>query len=313
MVGVNEKPTPLAPGVILTADNCPSVDDEKAAMEMDPYCNYRSIIGALLYLAGACRPDIAFAVNSLARFTSNPGMEHWESLVHLLKYLKGTMTEGITFHGNRLQNQVLDAEAERQILSVRRGGIPNPQLISESYGNNLTAFADADFATDRDERRSTSGWVLYLNGGPISWRSHRQKSVSISTTEAELYSLSDATKEVIWVQRILGELGFAQPRVRAGTGIGNSGTCIGSNSGTTIFEDNAGCRDTVRQNGGVNGRAKHIDIRRNFLQSHVAVGTLCVAVCPTVHMVADVLTKNLGSQIFSRLFGRLMGSICETD
>ena len=101
--------------------------------------------------------------------------------------------------------------------------------------------------------------------------------------------------------------------MRAGTGIGNSGTCIGSNSGTAIFEDNAGCRDTVRQNGGVNGRAKHIDIRRNFLQSHVAVGTLCVAVCPTVHMVADVLTKNLGLQIFSRLFGRLMGSICETD
>jgi hypothetical protein len=138
-----------------------------------------------------------------------------------------------------------------------------------------------------------------MNGGPVAWRSHLQKSVSTSTTEAELYSLSDCLKEIIFMQRILAELGWAQPRIRAGRAI--------SNSGTAVFEDNKGCRDTTQNNGYVSGRAKHIDIRRNFVQSHVALGVICVCECSTDDMVADLLTKAVAKDVHLKLRDRLMG------
>ena len=291
--------TPMVPGQVPSADDCPTTAADKEAMKQGIQSNYRSVIGTLMYLAGACRPDISYAVNSLARFTTNPGMAHWQALVYLLGYLKETATEGITYTGVSLQGPRIEAEARARARSMRRGGVPNPSLSSESYLNNLVAYADADFASDTVERRSTSGWAVYLNGGPVSWRSHRQKSVSLSTTEAELYSLSDCLQEVIWLQRVLIELGYPQPTMRVGPGL--------SNSGTVIYEDNKGARDGSKNYGSVAGRSKHMGIRKNFVQWHVNVGTISVTECSSEEMVADLLTKPVGSVVHRKLFAQLMG------
>jgi hypothetical protein len=300
MSGVNGKDTPFPPGLVLRKEDMPVTPEDVSAMACEPYCSYRSIVGALLYLAGAVRPDIAYAVNTLARYCANPGRRHWDALVHLLKYLKKTAGFVITYHGGRLQQSVLGSEQQdRRVPSLRNGGVPNPTLVSESYCNNLTAFADSDFAGDVNTRCSTSGWVLMMNGGPVAWRSHLQKSVSTSTTEAELYSLSDCLKEIIFMQRVLAELGWSQPRIRGGRAI--------SNSGTAVFEDNKGCRDTSQNNGYVSGRAKHIDIRRNFVLSQVALGVICVCECSTDDMVADLLTKAVTKEVHLKLRDRLMG------
>ena len=133
----------------------------------------------------------------------------------------------------------------------------------------------------------------------MSWRSHRQKSVSLSTTEAELYSLSDCLQEVIWLQRVLIELGYPQPTMRVGPGL--------SNSGTVIYEDNKGARDGSKNYGSVAGRSKHMGIRKNFVQWHVNVGTISVTECSSEEMVADLLTKPVGSVIHRKLFAQLMG------
>ena len=300
LAGVRTKPTPFPPGLVLRKEDSPITEEGKHDMTLEPYCQYRSLVGALLYLAGASRPDISYAVNCLARYSANPGKAHWDALVHLLRYLRGTAELGITYHGRRLQERVLESESgDRSIRSLRNGGTPNPTRVSESYCNNLTGFADSDFAADTDTRCSTSGWVLCINGGPVSWRSHKQKSVSISTTEAELYSMSDCLKEVLYIQRILGELGFPQPVRRAGVGI--------SNSGTVVWEDNKGCRDTSQNNGSVSGRAKHIDVRRNFIQYHVYLGAICVSECSTDDMIADLLTKSVSKNTLHSLRDRLMG------
>jgi hypothetical protein len=102
---------------------------------------------------------------------------------------------------------VADCKSKFWLLSSRisyaNGAVPNPTCVSESYANNLIAFADSDFAGDVNSRCSTSGWVLVLNGGPVAWRSHLQKSVSTSMTKAELYSLSDCLNEIIFTQRFV--------------------------------------------------------------------------------------------------------------
>jgi hypothetical protein len=158
MPEVTGRKTPMIPGQleVLSAYDCPVTSADKNFMKQGIQSNYRSVIGRLMYLADACRPDVAYAVNSLARFTTNPGMAHWSAVVYLLGYLKETATEGITYTGGSLQGPTIDAEARARVRSLRRGELPNPTLGSESFLNNLVAYADADFASDTVERRSTS-------------------------------------------------------------------------------------------------------------------------------------------------------------
>ncbi len=130
---------------------------------------------------------------------------------------------------------------------------------------------------------------------------HRQKSISLFTTEAELYSLSDCLQEIMWLQRVLTELGYPQPSLRVGPGI--------SNSGNAIFEDNKGCQDGLKNFGTTAGRAKHMGIRKNFVQQQVNIGTISVAECASEEMVADLLTKPVGSVVHRKLFSQLMGIV----
>jgi hypothetical protein len=143
LTSVRTKPTPFPPGLVHRKEDSPITEEGKTEMTLEPYCQYRSLVGALLYLAGASRPDIAFAVNCLARYPANPGKAHWDALVHLLRYLWGTAELGITYHGGKLQERVLVSESgDRSVGSLRNGGTPNPTRVSESYCNNLTGFAE---------------------------------------------------------------------------------------------------------------------------------------------------------------------------
>ena len=71
----------------------------------------------------------------------------------------------------------------------------------------LTGYSDADWAGDINNRRSTTGYIIMLNGGAIAWRSHLQPTVALSTMEAEYMALTEATKELIWLRTFLAELG----------------------------------------------------------------------------------------------------------
>ena len=86
--------TPMEPGLRLSPEQCPKTSQEKQAMSTVPYIN---AVGALMYLATATRPDIANAVSILARFSSNPGLQHWQAVKHLMRYLKGTMDMKLTY------------------------------------------------------------------------------------------------------------------------------------------------------------------------------------------------------------------------
>ncbi|CAA0841943.1 cysteine-rich RLK (RECEPTOR-like protein kinase) 8 [Striga hermonthica] len=137
---------------------------------------YRSIVGGLRYLVHT-RPDIAFAVGYVSRFMEDPREDHWAAVKRLLRYVKGTVDQGIIF--------------------------PKTGDGSEL---RLTVFSDADMAGDIDGRKSTSGVLVFLGSAPISWQSLKQKIVALSTCEAEYVAAATTACQVVWLRRLLGEL-----------------------------------------------------------------------------------------------------------
>ncbi|UYV74740.1 hypothetical protein LAZ67_12000761 [Cordylochernes scorpioides] len=126
---------------------------------------YQQAIGNLLWLAGMTRPDIAYAVSYLSKFNSSPLQQHWNAVKHLLRYLKKTK---------------------------------DLKLVFSKTGKKLAAFADADWGSDKEDRKSYSGYIFVLDGAAISWCSRKQKCVALSTAEAEYYAMCEAAKEALW-------------------------------------------------------------------------------------------------------------------
>lgn len=139
---------------------------------------YQSAVGSLLYLSTGTRPDIAFAVGNVARFSANPTKRHWAGVKRIMRYLKGTSDLGLYY--------------------------------SNSADEDLVGYSDSDWASDVDDRRSVSGYMFKLCGAPISWRSKKQTSVALSTAEAEYVALSIATQEAVWLKQLLSELRIEQ-------------------------------------------------------------------------------------------------------
>ena len=143
----------------------------------DDVCNqhmYQAVVGSLLYLSTKTRPDIAYAVSSVARYCANPTKDHWTAMKRILRYLKGTCNYGLLYRK--------DAPAE------------------------LIGYSDADWAGDVGDRKSTSGYIYLLGGAAISWKSSKQSCVALSTTEAEYIALSSASQEAIWLQQLMSDL-----------------------------------------------------------------------------------------------------------
>lgn len=135
---------------------------------------YREVIGSLMYMSVATRPDISFSVNYASRYFDNPTAAHVQAVKRILKYLKRTADYGI--------------------------------LFQPKYKLTLCGYSDADFAGDIDTRRSTSGYVFMLGESVISWCSERQKTVALSTTESEYVAAANAAKELVWLRQLLSEL-----------------------------------------------------------------------------------------------------------
>nr|ASR75387.1 retrotransposon protein [Oryza barthii] len=143
---------------------------------------YSQIIGSLMYLASATRPDISFAVSKLSRFTSNPGDDHWRALERVMRYLKGTVELGLHYTG---------------------------------YPAVLEGYSDSNWISDVDEIKATSGYIFTLGGGAVSWRSCKQTILTRSTMEAELTALDTATVEAEWLRDLLMDLPIVEKPVPA--------------------------------------------------------------------------------------------------
>jgi len=155
---------------------------------------YASLIGSLMFLTVATRPDIAFAVNRLASFTANPKLSHWTAAKRVLRYLKGTKHLGIKF-------------------SKPEG----PQTENTQF----FGYCDASHANNHD-RTSISDIVLLLAGAALISASRKQNTVALSTTEAEYICSSDIAREVKWLRNLFMEVGYPQhaPTIVYGDNLG---------------------------------------------------------------------------------------------
>ncbi|KAL0270911.1 UNVERIFIED_CONTAM: hypothetical protein PYX00_008181 [Menopon gallinae] len=204
---------------------------------------FRELIGALMWISVATRPDIAYAVSSLSQFNNCFGRTHWTAAKRILRYLKGTMNVGITY---------------------------------EKSTEGIVGYSDADWGACPIDRRSYTGTIFVLSCGAISWESKKQRTVALSSTEAEYMALTESVKEAIYLRKLVAELGFPE---------------LGK---IVVFCDNMGALK-LSQNAMFHSRTKHIDIRHHFVREAVKNGKVIVKHIGTEEMAADMLTKGLAS------------------
>ena len=144
----------------------------------------------------------------------------------------------------------------------------------------LKGYCDSDFAGDTDTRRSVSGFVIYLCGAAISWRSKGQRSVTLSSTEAEYMSISEVATEILYVAGILKFLG------------------ISVEYPITVNVDNIGAV-YLSKNATTGSRTKHIDIRYHFVREYIEDEILKVVFVRSENNHADIFTKNLNKEKFN--------------
>jgi hypothetical protein len=166
-------------------------------------------------------------------------------------------------------------------------GTKNYGLEFKDGGNNqLFGYSDADWAGDKGDRKSTSGYAFFLNGSLVSARSRKQQTVALSTAEAEYVALSAAVQEAMWLRCVLKDIGIPQA------------------APILILEDNQSAI-SIANNPASHDKTKHIAIRHHFVRDSVEAGEVQLQYCPTNEMVADILTKPLAHDRFEQLRDKL--------
>lgn len=247
--------TPAAPEALGKDPNGQPHDEE---------WSYPSIVGMLLYLSSNTRPDIAFAVSQVARFTRAPTKKHATAVKTILRYLKKTQDQG---------------------TNVKLTDAPT-----------LDCYVDADFAglfrqdpdTDKTSACSRSGIIVSYGGFPVVWRTFLQKEVCLSTLEAEYSALSEAMRILLPIQRLLNEmceeiklpLTNGQPHIIS-----------------QVFEDNNGALQlAVTQK--LTSRTKYFHVKWHFFWDKVKQQIVRPMRVDTNEQKADYLTKGLTRQKF---------------
>jgi len=161
MTGCKPAKFPLPQGLKLSSITGPVLDDPEP---------YRRLIGRLLYLT-LTRPDISYAVQHLSQFLRSLAEPHYQAVVHVLRYLKGTVNKGLFY------------PADCDLC--------------------LHAYCDADWGSCRFSARSVTGYCVFLGSSLISWKTKKQKTVAKSSAEAEYMAMSATTSELEWIAQLL--------------------------------------------------------------------------------------------------------------
>jgi hypothetical protein len=215
---------------------------------------YQQLVGSLMYLMIRSRPDIAFAVVKLSTQMVSPAKDHYTAGIHLLRYLNGTKKRVLEFNGNS--------------------------------NSGIIAYSDSDWASDPQDRKSITGNFCTLANGPVSWLSRKQKTIALSSTEAEYMALSDCSRQLVWMSQLLTEVGFDI----------STPLLYGDNLGSLFWSTSE-----VQEK-----RSKHIDIRYHYIWDLLKRKQINLDWIDGSKNPADILTKNLEKVKFN-LFCPMLG------
>lgn len=208
--------------------------------ELPDKTNYQCMIGCLMYASIGTRPDLTHAVTFLSQFNSCPTEAHLKAVKRVFRYLNGTKDYKLHFPAG----QKLD----------------------------LNGYSDSSYASNIDDRKFFTGYIIQLGGSAISWRSRKQRSTAVSTTEAEYMALSLTTRQLVWLKNALKELH--------------------QKCQYYIHADNTGAIELAR-NPRIHDRSKHIDVHYHYTREQLELGTFNLLYVPTENNLADILTKGL--------------------
>lgn len=211
---------------------------------------FQQLIGSIMYLSVCTRPDITFAVSYLSQFNICHTKDHWMAAKRVLKYLKGTKSIGILY---------------------RKSNKP------------LQSFVDSDFANNVQDRKSFYGYVFTVAGGPLSWECQKQRTVALSSTEAEYIGICEAAKESLYLRSLCCEI------------FGRVSACkfLKLDKPIIIFNDNQSALK-LSESQVFHKRTKHIHVKYHFIRDKVQSNEIELKYMSTTDMVADMLTKPLG-------------------
>jgi hypothetical protein len=215
---------------------------------------YASLIGSLLYLSNCICPDITYAVNRLSSFNAKPTELHWNYAKRILRYLKKTNDFGL--------------------------------ILKKTDIFNISGYSDADWASDLDTHRSTTGYLITMNSNPISWNSKCQSTVATSTAESEYMAMYETIREMVWVNKLV------------------------SNLTTETYTLNLFCDNQssihIAKNPVMHQRTKHIDIKYHFIRECIYKMNIKLNYLESKLMIADILTKPLPFPQFTELRSKLL-------
>lgn len=249
------------PGVSTADDTGNAKNDEPSDLKL-----YQEKVGTLLYAAISTRPDIAYAVNKLTQKMTAPTVRDAKACDHVFRYLSGTKSMGLLFGRSR--------------------------EVKSASPVSITAYADSDWGSERSDRKSVTGWIAMINGDPVSWASKKQKIVSQSTCEAELYAEGAAINEVKWLSGLLQEIG------------------LDASSAPTVHGDNQSAI-ALSKNGIKSERTKHVAIKYAYIHDEVSHDRVKLKWIPTNKQLADILTKSLARPAHEALRDQLMTSVSQ--
>lgn len=214
---------------------------------------YRTIVGSLVYLT-ITRPDIAYVVHIVSQFIASPTTIHWAAVLRILRYLRGTISQSL--------------------------------LFSSTSSPELRAYSDSDWAGDITDRKSTTGYCIFLGDSLISWKSKKQSVVSRSSTEAEYRAMASTTTQIVWLRWLLEDMGVVL------------------STPTPMYCDNRSAIQ-IAHNSVFHERTKHIEIDCHITRHHYQLGTITLPFVTSTLQLADFFTKSHTIQRFRFLLDKL--------
>ena len=214
---------------------------------------YQRLVGKLIYLSHT-RPNIAYAVNVMSQFMHCPNEEHMYAVIRILRYLKSSLKKGLMF--------------------------------SKNNHLNVDGYTDADWVGNISDRKSTSRYFTFVKGNLVTWRSKKQKVVALSSAEAEFRGMAKGLCELLWLKRLLTEIGFAP------------------SSKMNLFCDNKAAID-ISHNPIQHDRTKHVEVDRHFIKQNLEEKIIRFPFVKTKDKLADILTKAVSKKNFYNSLDKL--------